>query len=311
MNTKWSVIAPITSQHNALWKILAKLPNKEFDLGNGVRLMNTPPFVFDSHFLSSGTTVGILLGGEIRSRPVSFVSDFEDPIPQPSPGNYNHPSELLQKAQEAIRIANICLWIAQPSGIGFEEIFTANDAVDGFQIRGMQQLPCIVPHHEDINNPITLNGLSKAMVLNTRWGPVPRDCPLGLARAVVSKALLDDWPASRYLLFWVALEALFAPTGGGETTYRLAIRMAKFLESDPIRRKERFLKIKDCYRWRSNIAHGRKGSQHKPAEENEIFLQTESLLRESLVAILAELQLVDIFNGIERENYLEAIALDV
>lgn len=307
MGTKWSIIAPITSQHNVLWKLLSALPNTEFHLGNGVRLVMTPELLRNSHYLSSGAIVGEIPREEIRSRPISFVYDFEDPAPIPSPGNYNYPAELLEKAQESIRIANICLWIAQPLGIGFEEIFDANDAHDGFQVRGMQRLTCIVPHSEDVKNLITLNDLTKAMVLNSKWAPVSRNTPIGLARAVISKALLDDWGDSRYLLFWVALEALFAPSGGGESTYRLAIRMAKFLERDSTKLKDRFSKIKNSYRWRSNIAHGRKGST--PAEENEIFRQTESLLRDSLVIILAESQLIDVFNGSEREPYLEAVAL--
>jgi len=306
MLTKWVVIAPVTSQHTALWKILSELPNKEFDLGNGVKLAETPQYLRDSPFLLSGDVVGQLKCEEIQSRKICFMKEFVDPESQSSQGDYNHPAVLLQNAREEIRIANICLWIAQPSGVGFEYILTANDAVGGLQIRSMQELPCIVPHQQDLDNRIEAKDVVLAKILNEGWAPVARDSPLGLARAVLSKALLDNWPASRYLLFWVALEALFAPTGGGEFTYRLALRLARFLESEPENTQKRFSVVKSCYRWRSNIAHGRNSSRSDPDKENIIFMQTETLLRDALKAILKEALVIETINGDEREKYLES-----
>ncbi len=61
--------------------------------------------------------------------------------------------------------------------------------------------------------------------------------------------------------YLIAAEALFlretgSPEERGELSYRLSLRLAKFLETDPLRRKEIYSFIKFAYAQRSYVAHG-------------------------------------------------------
>ena len=56
-------------------------------------------------------------------------------------------------------------------------------------------------------------------------------------------------------MLWSGVEALFG-TRGNETTYRLAIYVASYLEPPGIARLELFRKIKDLYNTRSRLIHG-------------------------------------------------------
>jgi hypothetical protein len=62
-------------------------------------------------------------------------------------------------------------------------------------------------------------------------------------------------PADGLIDAIVALESLFG-TGQGEVTLRLSVALARLLESDPARRRERMRQVRDLYGLRSKISHG-------------------------------------------------------
>lgn len=85
-------------------------------------------------------------------------------------------------------------------------------------------------------------------------------------------------PDDRLLDFWIALEALFLPEEPAqELSYRASLRVAFFLERDPVLREQAFRTARESYRARSAIVHGRvrKGVP-------EIAEATEDLLRRAL-----------------------------
>jgi hypothetical protein len=60
---------------------------------------------------------------------------------------------------------------------------------------------------------------------------------------------------------WIALESLFAPPDPGEATYRLALRIAYFLGRTAQQRLAIDKDIRDSYKLRSNVVHGRSYSR--------------------------------------------------
>jgi hypothetical protein len=64
-------------------------------------------------------------------------------------------------------------------------------------------------------------------------------------------------PEDRFLDLWIALEALFSPDGGGETTYQVALNAANFVRLPNRSRQQVFEGLKASYALRSDLVHGR------------------------------------------------------
>ena len=106
----------------------------------------------------------------------------------------------------------------------------------------------------------------------------------------------------RYSLFWIALEALFGPEDAREITYRLSQRVALFLAKDSSEARALFTKARNGYGFRSKIVHGRwKGN----AKSQVLMADAERLVRESLVRLLQDDELMKVFCGKKREAFLD------
>lgn len=105
---------------------------------------------------------------------------------------------------------------------------------------------------------------------------------------------------------FISLESLFT-TGSEEVTFRLASRMAWFLENkDPNRRTELYKKIKKGYSIRSNIVHGKTFVETK---ELPIIQELHSLTREVLLRILISKKLLSIFSEKDIESYFNELVM--
>jgi hypothetical protein len=132
--------------------------------------------------------------------------------------------------------------------------------------------------------------------------------PISAARYTLELALEQvSWEA-RYLLLWVALEALFGPEGATEVTFRLCQRLALFWENSPEQRRELFSRLKESYSYRSKVAHGLKPIKLKNASFDQELVQIEELIRTALVKILRNTYLTKVFLGRTRERYLDGLA---
>ena len=81
-------------------------------------------------------------------------------------------------------------------------------------------------------------------------------------------ALMERTWEVRYLLFWIALEALFGSDDPREITYRLSQRTSLFLGRNKEEAKGLYPRVKEGYGWRSKVVHGMHlGKLHK--EESE------------------------------------------
>lgn len=119
------------------------------------------------------------------------------------------------------------------------------------------------------------------------------------------QALTEQTAAIRYLLLWVALEGLFGPEDAREVTFRLSQRAAFFLANDRREAQELFRIVKTAYGWRSKVVHGMRLSKLPKENSEQIMSEAEDLLRRSLKRLLNELRLVQVFEGKDRERYLD------
>ena len=77
----------------------------------------------------------------------------------------------------------------------------------------------------------------------------------------------------RLLEYAIALEALYLSelsSDRAELQYRLALRLARFLENDLDNRKKTFDVVRDLYRFRSRVAHGETLEKLKPADKERL-----------------------------------------
>jgi hypothetical protein len=106
----------------------------------------------------------------------------------------------------------------------------------------------------------------------------------------------------RCTLFWVALEALFGPEDGREITYRLSQRLGFFLGRDRSEARDLFVTAKRGYAFRSRIVHG---NWKKDREGEDRMFEAERFVRQSLLHILQDAELIKKFSSHAREHYLE------
>jgi hypothetical protein len=111
----------------------------------------------------------------------------------------------------------------------------------------------------------------------------------------------------RYLLFWVALEALFGPEDGREITFRLSQRVGFLLGVSKEEARQLFETAKAGYGFRSKIVHGQ-WKQDPSATER--MAEAEGLLRRAYTRILETPDLADTFSSKKREVYLDDLAFD-
>ena len=69
------------------------------------------------------------------------------------------------------------------------------------------------------------------------------------------KSKTPQEPIDKIIDLGIAFEALYVPDGGGDTTYKLAIRAARYLGKDKKDREDLLVKFKQIYRCRSKAVH--------------------------------------------------------
>ncbi len=105
---------------------------------------------------------------------------------------------------------------------------------------------------------------------------------------------------------FISLESLFT-TGNEEVTFRLASRMAWFLENKDVdRRLELYKKIKKGYSIRSNIVHGKTFVENK---DLPIIQELHILTRDILFRIFTDKNLLSTFSGDDIDTYFNELVM--
>lgn len=212
-------------------------------------------------------------------------------------------------AAEKIRLANLALWISEPTSIGFPAVIDVEQSGTNWTLRGATIRQRVTPLESyRLSNQSTAS-LIQAVELYIRIRDMPRDTSAWRAVRLLWSILTSPTPEQRYILLWTALEALFGPEGGQELSFRIAQRMAFFLATEPHARSECFSKAKAAYGLRSKVVHGRSLRKVSPEESDELTLESEEMLRRSLLKILDSPQILDEFsNEKRRDRYFDGLA---
>lgn len=268
------VIVPL---HNLNLKL-----NQPLDFGDGLTLSKLPTCVGESGFLK-------YLGSNDRAAlnyaTVAFIG-----------GDYEH----------AV-LANLALWLAQPSPACFNYTFSASLIVERWELQQCDRYSPLLCHPNNKNVEISEEDIHQAIALYKILTDLPKENAIWTAVHSTWIALQMALEHVRYLLFWIALEALYGPEDGREITFRLAQRIAFFLGKNASDAENIFKCAKNGYSFRSKVAHGKWKSSPK---SNELTAEIENFVRQSLSQILLNPSLKTHFIGKNREGYLDSLVFE-
>jgi hypothetical protein len=208
--------------------------------------------------------------------------------------------------------ATLALWLARPTHLTLVAAFHAghdddHPATHGWVPHCWQSAERLRPHPEYHKAAMTRSDLELAKRL--LGGLCAEPFPPDLRSALVSlwSALTDHWVEGRYIQLWVALEALFGNSSPGETTYRLAHRLAMFLGQDGEHRDRIYRDAIQGYRLRSKVVHGHRLREDELSAHSASVWRSEELLRTALAKILTSPSLLKSFARKTREPFLDSL----
>jgi Apea-like HEPN len=208
------------------------------------------------------------------------------------------PKSIQNVKFDSVMLANIALWLMQPSSVCFTVGFHALAwNVPGekekrpiiSEIQRQSPLRC---HPNDVYNVVSASHVAKGGKLHAVLSSIPRNNPVWEAMRAFWAALTMYSADRRYPFFWMGLESLFGANDGGEISYKLCQRIAFFLADDPGVARELFRKAKTCYNMRSKIIHGR---WKNDPDIDSVMADTESIVRTVFRHILDDPEMLTTF----------------
>jgi hypothetical protein len=272
--------------------------------GHGFKLGPLPEWVLKDSMLED-------LHRHVRERvadsTLAFVSTYDaialgDPDPD---WKEERPRGIQDAKYEAGVMANLALWIAKPSPAGFTVVIHAPEYASGPIAQRASTHAPLLCHPRHGPSQVTESDIDLAAQLHTGLVEIMksgRDSSLWTVARSVWAGLQMENPPIRCTLFWVALEALFGPEDGREITYRLSQRLGFFLGHDRPEARELFVMAKRGYAFRSRIVHG---NWKKDPEADDRMFEAERFVRQSLLRILRDTDLIQSFSSRARETYLD------
>ena len=220
-----------------------------------------------------------------------------------------HAVHILQHASQAV-------WLAEPCAFSFEVILHCEYVSDAWTLLPSPRVAPLVPLEVYSRQMVKHEDLVEACKFHEAMHTIPQGTALATAIDSLWKGLVEDirkesWEV-KYLLLWIALEALFGPEEARELSYRLAQRIAFFIEETREDAHTTFDSARVGYKVRSKVVHGRRAADKIDQKEEDLIFKTEKLVRRALRKILLNQSLVEKFsskNG--REKYLDGLVFFV
>ena len=242
----------------------------------------------------------------------ALVAEYDaDSLGFPDPDWKGEKPRSIQKQRfQAAFLANMALWLIQPSEVCFTVGFHALTRLDNGQT---VDPPFIIqteregPYHchpRYVRSVVLPKHVIRAAEVYSLLEAVPRKNAVWAALRAFSAALLSYFPDYRYPLFWQGLESLFtSDTKTWKVTQRLCERISFFLADNPKDQQKLFDMVDACYDTRSKIIHGR---WDEGPEVEDRMADTEAIARTVVRHILGKPGMLDAFLSLKRDDFLEA-----
>jgi hypothetical protein len=211
--------------------------------------------------------------------------------------------------QSAI-LANMAMWLIQPSSVCFTVGFHALTTLEGGRsidppiiLQSDREGP-LYCHPRDQHNPVEPKHMIRAAALYEKLSWVPRKNAVWAALRAFWAALVSYTADYRYPLFWQGLESLFGVDDDiPGISRRLRERISFFLADDLAAQRKLRDMVKTCYKTRSEIVHGR---WEEGPEIDERMGDTEAIVRTVVRHIADKPGMLTAFLSPKRDQFLEA-----
>ena len=237
----------------------------------------------------------------------AFVATYDaDSLGDPDPTwKGDEPRGKQDVALERILLSNLALWIAKPSRIGGELYIHAHFTNGEHILRQTSSVLGVIPHERDAENVLDAGDFDTARKLYDAILALERtEAPWVACKTLLTAISAREWEV-RFLLLWIALEALFG--SDSEVTYRLSQRVAFFNAADRVEAKTVFETAKRAYHWRSRVVHGLQIRKLRREESSDVLYDTENILRRSMAKLLSDQAIVEKFSEKNRDDYLDGL----
>jgi hypothetical protein len=240
----------------------------------------------------------------------ALVAEYEaDSMGEPDPRWAGTIPKSIQDLRfQSAMLANLAMWLRQPSTVCFTVCFHALSRLNGRPldspvILNVDTHTTLYCHPSDLRNPFEIHHAQRAGELHTLLSTVPRGNSVWTALRAVWAALTSYQPDYRYPLFWQGLESLFGSHDKTwKVTVRLCNRLSYFLADAAPVQQELYAKVNDCYDARSKIIHG---SLVEGDAFDRLMLDTERIARTAMRHILEKPRMLEIFVSNKRDDFLE------
>lgn len=200
----------------------------------------------------------------------------------------------------------LALWVSRPAQYQWPLIAYGKLVGAQFERHIWNTRPPLIPHVA-YRRAELLDGDFNFAAHITQQVASCTDGPVFVALSNLYMALQQTWWEGRFLLFWVAIEALFAPDS--EVSFRISQRIAKFLRPDAPRARSLFRAVRKCYKVRSKVAHGQTLRSLEPGDSKRFLLHSEMILRRSLMKIFSDPAVLTEFQSNRREKFLDSLCI--
>ncbi len=216
----------------------------------------------------------------------------------------------LQEAEEWILFVALAVWIVRPCDFTYEFVFKRSVDMTGNVAKNIAQVARTYVDSSDADAVLRQIDLEASLPLFKRICELSRNGVTWVSLFAMWRGLSEKQIEFRTVLFWIALEALFGATQPGESTHKIAERMAIFLEKQPSKRLAMFKAVKDAYSLRSTVVHGMRSKKKNSIEKDikRLYL-TQEWLRRSLQKILTDDGLLSQFESENRDEFLNKLVL--
>jgi hypothetical protein len=298
----WCVLGLIPERATA---VLGAPIGEPLDLGNGVLLSPIPV----SHLEAATARL------ELTWRQIWFMSgqprlvvmrNFDADTPEElQPDRHDDPAPVTRRShnRDLLILANLAIWLACPEyALWYTRTFHVERNKEGWAIHGWGY-PRPLQAFRAGDGFLLIDDLARAREVNEGLAALDRAGPLWMAVRSLWGALTEPWIHGRYMLLWVALEALFGPRNHRLVRRSVSWRLASFLGQP-----ELFEVALADYVRRSDVAHGA-GQAIAREEWMPLAHRAEDWARAAVLRLLQVPALVHIFGDVaRRERWLRETA---
>ena len=276
-------------------------PDTTVEFAGGLRLAPKPSWMSTQSILRRLSEID---REDTNSASHAFVVSYEAAsVNDPDPSwDGAYPKLIQESKHELCVLANLALWLARPSPASFSVVVHAPQFGAEPVAQQVQRVSRLLCHPNDEHVRITDADLASAVTLHQGLSSIERKAALFTTIRAVWAGLQMNREEVRFVLFWIALEALFGPEDAREITYRLSQRLGFFLGRDRSEARDLFTTSKNGYAFRSKIVHGR---WRDDVAATTRMAETETILRRSMVRVLESPKFIDVFSGKQREAFLD------